>query len=480
MKFMICRAPARHRDAKCVAMVLGIVLAASPLSAAPHKFHPTPEARSILREASVLIPQIDEMQQSSAAANVASLQIRADDLEGAIATAGSLRNENERSLAVSTMAYALVDQGDATLAFRFIADFPRGGDKSTAYVQIALLFIERREFDDALKATRLITRDSTHAPIFVDTLMRIYAARWKSGDRAAAEELLNEAMRVVEHEKKNPVNARFSIDGMYQSIAGRMMEAGNESAAPPVVERIAAMAKHEKDPTQKQFLVRDLAMAQANIGDTSDAVRTIAALPKGSDRDSVLLVIVENLMKHGDKEQALEIANTMSSETMRAIAQRGIASHVAESGNDSGALSVVEATPRQEDRAYGLASLALEQAEKGDPAASNTVELAWQACQSGSGKTRDDALGVIAVTRGILGDFNGALAISQKLNKEERVWPIWNLTEFMVYAGKKQKALEFARSQKVAQAKLFGLLGVARAIVAPQVDPESSPTDSSK
>jgi hypothetical protein len=78
----------------------------------------------------------------------------------------------------------------------------------------------------------------------------------------------------------------------------------------------------------------------------------------------------------------------------------------------------------------------------------------------------DDVLGTIAVTRALLGDFAGAQQIVQDMTKpESRVWPLWNITSFMVRAGHTQEALALAENQDAAYPKAYALLGTAQGIL---------------
>src|SRR4051812_22562733 len=153
---MIRRCAKQALNRKLLLVALLINLGVSPLLAGSSS---KAEVQSILREASRSVSEIEEMQLPSAAANVANLQIRAGDLEGAIATAEIPVKESDRSLVSSSIVYALVDHGEVPVALRFIADFSRAGDRASSYLQMALLLIQKNKLDDAITVTRLIPRD---------------------------------------------------------------------------------------------------------------------------------------------------------------------------------------------------------------------------------------------------------------------------------------------------------------------------------
>jgi hypothetical protein len=63
------------------------------------------QPQALLREASTLIPKIDENQRSSAAANVAGQQTRIGDLEGAVASSHLAGSPEARVFATGTIAW---------------------------------------------------------------------------------------------------------------------------------------------------------------------------------------------------------------------------------------------------------------------------------------------------------------------------------------------------------------------------------------
>jgi len=100
------------------------------------------------------------------------------------------------------------------------------------------------------------------------------------------------------------------------------------------------------------------------------------------------------------------------------------------------------------DRAYAFAQLALQQAERKDGAAVLAVVLAMEDARRAGDAVNPFAFEIIAVARGILGDFPGALQIVSELKDGHSVWPLWNLTEQLVAAGRKSDAVAIARAQE--------------------------------
>ena len=120
---------------------------------------------------------------------------------------------------------------------------------------------------------------------------------------------------------------------------------------------------------------------------------------------------------------------------------------------------------RERGRASALAALALTQAEKGDSAAGNTVQLAWEAANHASASVPDHVFEFIAVTRFILGDHTGSLEVIRHLPPDSRQWPLQNITIWMAEAGKSAEALSLADEEKEPLPKAYALIGTAQGIL---------------
>ena len=135
------------------------------------------------------------------------------------------------------------------------------------------------------------------------------------------------------------------------------------------------------------------------------------------------------------------------------------------SGNYAQALFTIDLIQGAGERAYGLAELALQQAEKGDPAAAQTVGLAWEAALNAGDETKPYVFEFIAVTRGMLGDVAGAEEVISRLDDPAKVWPLWNLTEMLVHAGREAEAISLAERQPGPHPRAYALLGTATALL---------------
>ena len=120
-------------------------------------------------------------------------------------------------------------------------------------------------------------------------------------------------------------------------------------------------------------------------------------------------------------------------------------------------------------RAYALAQLALQlalqPADRKDGFASLTANLAMEDALSGGDAVNPFVFELIAVVRGILCDLPGALQVVDSLKDTNKVWPLWNITEQLVGAGKKDEALTLAHAQEAPRARAYALLGTATALL---------------
>ena len=169
--------------------------------------------------------------------------------------------------------------------------------------------------------------------------------------------------------------------------------------------------------------------------------------------------------KAGDLSGALDEATALSYEPWRNISLRDLATRFAALGNDAQALATLDLIQEPGERADGLAQLASLQAEKHDPSASLALELAYEAAMNAGAETKPYVFEGIAITRGDLGDFGGAEDMIAKMNDRSKVWPLWNLTEMLIRAGREAEAIALAESQSAPQPKAYALLGVATALI---------------
>lgn len=456
--------------------IAALVLVFTPQIAIPQETPNSEEIRSFLRAASAQLPNIDKNQQPSMAANIAGAQAGAGDLDGALSTVSAVESENGRTFATGFVASAMAGKGNVEIAIDLIQKLAVGDDpaKANAYLFVAQQLAARHAFEESLKVAQLIA----DGPGFfgktnrlVETLMGIQTKQWEAGDSVGAENTLNLALHAVEREREHPFTREFSNTmpaDEYGEIANMLSREGNRAEALAVVEQVYGMFASARTPEARQHLLYILAAVQVNLGEIQAALSSAEQLSPGQWRDAAMLVIAMERTRQGDPFGALHEATGLSSESLRNTSFRGIADALAGSGNYTQALSTIDGIQGAGERAYGLAELALEQAEKEDPAAAFTVELASEAALKAGNETKPYVFEFIAVTRGLLGDFTGAEAMISSMNAESRAWPLQNLTSMLVRAGRETEAIALAESQTGPHPKACALLGIATALAEQQ------------
>lgn len=413
-------------------------------------------AREILLKASQLVPDIPEPQRMSVAANIANAQVRVGDLTSALATLRFLKKPYEVSYAMGTMAYAIDSSGELDYALQFMRDAPANDGKDVGYEQLAQAHAQKKDFSNALRIADLIQNNPSRS---VETLTRVAKLQWEAGDHPGADRVWDEALAVAERARKqDPGLATLLVE-----IATSRVEAGETSAGYAALDAFREIVEQQHPPDQGQLSA--LVMAYVQTGDSASALRMLDRLAPGSPNRNICLMTVSiRLSKQGDLADAEATAAEISDIHLRTLAFNGIAEFEAESDRPTSAIDVITKITNSEGRAEALASLALEQAERGDDAATFTLELASRASEE-SKNAPQHVFEFIAVAHAILGEFSAAENIVKTLPSEARTWPWWNITAMMVGAGKINEAASLASDENDAQAKAYALLGTANGIL---------------
>jgi hypothetical protein len=428
----------------------------------PQDVNPREEARRILLEASQLIRDIPEGQQMSAAANIAGQLARAGDLPAALATVHSLKNSADQTLPLGILAWWMDHAGNSAGALNLLESSDLGQNKAQAYQQLALSHLDRGDSSGALQVMNLI---QANPYLRIEMFVRIAERKGKSSDLTGAREAIREALNVVERTRKEDPQCLGALVG----IAGAQADIGDQAAAFDTLNLFSEMV-HQFQPEEgmvsKDSLLRQLAVGQAQIGDLVGAFRTIEELPEGSLRDLPLGSIANQQAKIGDFREALFTVSLISEPQMKVLQLREIAALEGTTGKPLEALEAVDRIANAGDRAYALGTLALDQAEKEDPAASSTLKLALQAANESDAKVPGHVFECIAVTQAVLKDYAGAQESVANMNEAaSRVWPLWNITSMMAEAGDAEGALSLAANEQAAHPKAYALLGTAQGIL---------------
>lgn len=431
------------------------------------------QPQSFLREASSLIPQIAKDQRSSTAANIAGQQARIGDLDGALATARRAGSPGAQVSAAGSIAYTLASRGNLPLALEVIQNSSKGEDpaKANDYSSVALWLAQHHDFEHALQVARLIETAKPYfgqTNRFVGTLLPIEAEQFKAGDRAGAQESIDEALAAVDWEKDHPEDPWFAETmpaGLYASIAAALAREGKQPASVAVVDRIYDLLAAASTEQNKQALLLYLGQAQVGMGEIDAAITTAEQLPPGNYRDSIVMQVGFERAKAGDLSAALDDATALSYEPWRSISLRDAAVRFSDLGNDAQALATLNLIPEPAERADGLAQLASLAAEKHDPSAPLALELAYEAAINAGAESKPYIFEGIAVTHAELGDFGVAEEMIAKMDDSSKVWPLWNVTEMLIREGREAEAISLAESQSAPWPKTYALLGIATALI---------------
>lgn len=410
-------------------------------------------ARQLLIEAGTLIKDVPEFQQRSAVANVSSQLARAGDLTEALAVVSLLKQE-EQGLAIGCVAWQLAKSGNAAQA-RTLIEGTKGPSTNSSFQQLAQLLVQNGDFEQGLQIAHLINEPQPLA----DTLVRLAVLRAKDGDRAGASRALDAALDVA----KDATTKDFRNAAIFGEIASAQAEIGETAETSFALGRLYAIAYQRKVGSGDTSLLQDLAATEARMGNISNATDIVGELSGGA-ADWVLMLISEEVARKGSMTEALGVASNISAIGTRDSAFREIAVIRGRAGYSDDSLEAIDKmTPSSRAEAIGV--LALEQAVAEDPTAYTTLQL-WEGTTGEDTADAKTAREFAAVTYGVLGDFVTAERILSSIQQPEgRLWPLWNLTRFLVNKGDAQEALDLAYQEEAALPKVYALVGTASGIL---------------
>ena len=239
-------------------------------------------------------------------------------------------------------------------------------------------------------------------------------------------------------------NVRNSVPEMYQTVARRLIYAGEQEDALAAVERFYTFVNAIDDSWQKQQDQSVLASTQAIVGQFDAALDNAHQLPSNYLRDTATETIAHEKSLHRQAAAALQDANLVEGDWLRNSSLRSVADGLASSGDYEKALAVIDMMQEPGERANGLAELALQQAKSRDPKARLTLQLAFDAAFNAGDGTKPIVFEHLAVARGILGDLSGAEELISRLQDSDKVDPLWDLTMWLAGAGQNGGS-DFAR-----------------------------------
>jgi hypothetical protein len=414
---------------------------------------PNQEAINLLRQASQLVNQIPEQQRITAAANIAGRLTAVGDSSTALAMAHSLATPAARASALDSIAYSLDYQGRPEEALQLLNELG-SLQAGTSYATLAKSHADKKDFAVALQLAHRIQDQPARR---VEALLAIAKSQWAADRRDDALSVLQDALQVAKQAREKEPQMSVLLLG----IARAQKEMGMTSDSRATLMDYSEFVRQRKDAGGLSCL----AVTLADMGDTRGALEIIDELPEGSSRDSALGIAALNMAKTGNLREALESVSRASDQHVRDIFLRSIAAQEGGDGHALSALQSVQLVPSISDRAEALATLAGTQANTGDPAARETIELAWQTANYPGAHVPEHVFAYIATTRAALGDMPEAKKILQRLSPDARTWPLWNITTSLAKSGDKADALALANEETDPQPKAYALLGTATGIL---------------
>jgi hypothetical protein len=408
------------------------------------------QARHLLADAASLIKDIPEIQQESAAANVAGQLTRAGDLARSLEVVHQLKPDKQ-GLPMGCVAWQIANTGNAEEAIALIQGTSQSQGKDVAFEQVAQVLARKGEVQQALRAAHFIEEPNRQ----VDALVRVAIQQGKSGDLPGASRTLDEALKAAEQVARKDL----SHAGIFSQIAGAQAEIGDVPEVGLALMRLSYFADKQKAQTGETSLMGELAMAEALRGNTNQALELISHLP-ASAANPLYMILSETEARRGSMGDALAFVEKISESGSRDVGLRGIA--MARRNQDLG--DSYEAIAKMHDLSNqneALATLGFEQAEDNDPRAYQTLQR-WNDSRGNHLANYEQSAGTAAVTYGLLGDFVSAERILRSMrDPEKRSWTLWNLTSFLVSKRRTQEAQDLAQSEEDALPRFYALLGTA-------------------
>ena len=420
-----------------------------------------PEIQAILREASALLPDIEETQQTTTASNISNWQLEAGDWPGALDTVHRVPKTNDSAILNYGLLGQLAKKGDWNGAVQRVSELADTSNPGVAYIAIVNALIAKGDLEHARVVAEKIRRSPDAAPRFVDALMFICAAQSAAGDAAGAAQSLREALEFVESPDSEKYRLPSARSGEYQEITRLLAYHKANTEAAVVIERLRTLVEAESDSQRKPEELGQLARSYGHVGNFDKAVTVALAIPAGELRYSALEQIAQDQAGHGDPAGARGLAEQIPERYWNSGSQATFVSELAAAGDTTGAIESAGKLEAGAVRARALAQAALRQASDKNSAAILIATLAAEEALRSNGRVESRVFEEIAVTRAEMGDIAGALLALDGLDGADRQWPVWCITEYMVEAGRKDEALALARAEKAPFARAYGLLGVA-------------------
>ncbi len=406
-------------------------------------------AKVTLRQALEIVMGIsDENAWNEAMIEVAQLQAKAGDSEGALKTAGLVWREGYRDSAMSVIVAAQLETGRVQDAMKTAE---RNAGTRLAVSLTAQIAVAQAKKGDKTSGVRVLE----HAVQLGASLQRPWEKSESLQYIAAAKAALGDIGGAVE--TINAIQEPTIKDIAWDSIAVAHATAGNMQAA-------LGAAEHMQNARRKAFTLRDIGKIQSRRGDTQGALEIASGIQDRLAKAWLLRDVAGAQAAAKDIKTALKTVAAIQEDFIRAEALREIAAAQIKNGDMPGALQSVSAVPPDFKR-MALRELAAAQAKLGDvKSALRTAGTIDDEQRSRVWAHRD-----IVVAQSIAGDVQGAFKTLGMIQDGEVDFVLSGSAARWIMAaqakrGDVRQALEWADSQTSPVRKALAFIGVAEGI----------------
>jgi tetratricopeptide (TPR) repeat protein len=415
----------------------------------------------------------DEYLRTGAWRQIAVAWARAGDREAAGKLLGKVLQEvasfkNVRVEALIATAEAQAQTGDVPGGLKTAAAVEILPGKAEALRNIALVQAQRGDFRGALETAGAIADEKIKAQAF----RGIAVARAEKGDRDGA---LQTAAGI-----RDP----YLKAGTFRRIAVASVVLKDRAAALDILKQALDSAGAIQGETEKADALGGITMAFLAAGDVNGAFKTVALIERAvagkpqsevaaTTRSEVLRAIAIAQAQAGDSPRALQTAGSIAAPYMQASALAGVAVAQAERGDriaaDATLRKAVQVSSAIQDfaaKAPALLGIAQAYAKVGDrAAATRTFRQARQTVRvSDDDRYKTNALMDLAMVQSGAGDFSGAVETADGIRDVHARAHAWRIVA-TAQGGNRESVLSWIAKEGSPVKKAYALLGLAEGLL---------------
>ncbi|MEM1687524.1 MAG: tetratricopeptide repeat protein, partial [Zestosphaera sp.] len=225
----------------------------------------------------------------------------------ALKVAEEIKNDYERSVALATIAMTFAETGDIDKAKEIINKALKVAERikddyerSVALRPIAMAFAKIGDINKALKVAEEI-KDDYERSVALAAIAMTFA---KIGDIDKAKEIINKALKVAERIKND-----YLIPRTLAVIAVTFAKIGDIDKAKEIINKALKVAERIKNDYLIPRTLELIAMAFSRVGDINKALKVAEEIKDDYGRSVALADVAEAFAETGDIDKAKEIIN---------------------------------------------------------------------------------------------------------------------------------------------------------------------------